>query len=744
MTCANYPRFASLVCLSILSFTARDAVAASIPDLPRSEHKIVIDGKLSDAAWADALRISLDLQTQPGENTAAPVETTALLIENGSSLYVAFDARDPEPEKIRAYLRDRDSAFQDDFVGIVLDTFNDQRRAYEFFVNPLGVQMDLTQDEITGEEDDSWDAIWDSAGVVTDQGYVVELEIPFSQLRFPHSDDALTFGVDLIRMYPREHRYRIGSNALDRNVNCYLCQVSKLSGLRDVKHGKGLEIVPTLTAAQTSSRDDPATDPLLTGDVDVDPGLSLRWGITPEITANLAINPDFSQVEADVAQLDVNNQFALFFPEKRPFFLDGADYFRTPVNAVFTRTVADPDYGLKLTGKRNNNTFGVFATEDRLTNLLLPGPFGSDSESLEINNRAVVGRYSRSFGEASTLGALFTSRQADSYDNSVGAVDGRWKINDQHSIRGQLLRSSTEYPAEIVSEYEQPDGRFAGNAYAASYNYNSRNWFAYVRSSELDRNFRADAGFVSRVDYEQQVIGLGLAWHGEEDSWWKRLQVNADWDITHDNDGRLLEREWEGYMSIRGPMQWFMEFGGLTRDVLFDDVLFHENKVSLYTEIKPRGGLFLGLWARVGDQIDFANTRLGDQVRLEPRVEWNVNEHLLFRLRSALVSLDSKNGEKIFDAQVHDLRLTWQFSVRSFLRLTIQHRDVERNQDLYIEDVQARERRVGRQLLYSYKINPQTVFFLGYSDGLEDDDDLQRLTTAERTVFLKIGYAWLP
>jgi hypothetical protein len=164
----------------------------------------------------------------------------------------------------------------------------------------------------------------------------------------------------------------------------------------------------------------------------------------------------------------------------------------------------------------------------------------------------------------------------------------------------------------------------------------------------------------------------------------------------------------------------------------------------LYTQIKPRGGLFLGLWARVGDQVDFANTRLGKEVRMNPQIEWNLNEHLLARLESSFSRLDSKDGRNIFNAQVHDLRLTWQFSNRSFVRATVQQQNVDRNKAMYVDDIDEETRKTGRQLLYSYKLSPQTVFFLGYSDQLIDDDDLDRLTTTDRIFFMKIGYAWTP
>ena len=720
------------------------AVTNEIPDLPRISGAVKIDGSLDDLAWRKALKIDVNIETNPGENVPAKVKTVAYLMEDGVNLYIAFDARDPNPKAIRAFLRDRDSAYNDDFVGVVIDSYNDERRAFEFFSNPLGAQMDLTNDDVNHREDDSWNAIWDSAGKITESGYIVEMEIPLNQLRFPAADGKQTWGIDVLRMYPRDSRTRIGATPLDREVNCYLCQVGKIRGFENVEPGRDLEIVPTVTASKNDTLDDPLVDSLQSGDMEAEAGLSIRWGITPDMTANLAINPDFSQIEADVAQLDVNNQFALFFPETRPFFLEGSDYFSTPIQAVFTRTVADPALGAKLTGKRGKNTYGAFATEDEITNLIFPGAFGSDSESLDISNTAFVGRYSRSFGEASSIGALMTARSGDSYHNYVGGLDARWKIDDHHELKAQVLKSDTEYPDQVADDFDQPTDAFTGNAAQAEYNYNSRNWFAYARHEMRDKGFRADSGFVTRVDYDQQTLGLGHIWHGEEDDWWTRMRLNGDYDIAHDDQGRLLEKEIEGYFGINGPLQSYLEFGGLSRDVLFNDVLFHENKISLYTEMKPRGGLYFGIWARVGDQIDFDNTVLGDEIRLQPRVEWNANQNLLLRLQSSLVRLDSKEGPNIFDAQVHDLRATWQFSVRSFIRLSVQYQDVERNQDMYIGQVDAHTRDVGRQLLYSYKLNPQTVFFLGYSDGHVDEDDLESLTITDRTLFMKIGYAWMP
>jgi hypothetical protein len=718
--------------------------AASVPVLPSTSSEIVIDGVMDDAAWQDAVAIPIDVQTHPGENIGAQVHTIAYLIEDGESLYIAFDARDPAPHEIRAYLRDRDSAWDDDIVGIIIDSFGDEQRAFEFFVNPLGVQMDVTQDDVVKREDDSWDAIWDSAGRIGKKGYIVEVEIPLNQLRFSRDDDKQSWGVDLVRYYPRGHRYRLSSNPLDRNRNCYLCQLQKIEGLEGVEPGRDLEVVPTLTASHSSSTDEAGVEPLHSDGADAEIGMSVRWGISPDLTANLAINPDFSQIEADVAQLDANNRFALFYPEKRPFFLEAADYFHTPVQAVFTRTVADPSVGAKLTGKRGDNTFGVFLAEDERTDLIFPGATGSDSESLDQENTVFVGRYSRSFADQSTVGGLLTTRSGDNYHNTVGGLDLSWKLNDQHRVQAQYLHSETAYPMEVVEDFGQPSGTFTGYATRLAYNYNSRNWFGFLRYNERSEGFRADSGFVPQVDIAQQVIGAAHTWYGEENAWYSQLRLDGDWYITHDQEGRLLEKQLAMRFAVHGPMQSRIGFRVRSGDTLYNDVLFEENKLRLFAEFRPRGGLFVGMRTRIGDQIDFDNTQLGDEVRLEPFLRWNIGRHLLLRYDGVFVSLDRKDGAQIFDASVHDVRLTWQFSLRSFLRLTTQYQDIRRNPDSYTEIVDSRSRGLGRQLLYSYKINPQTVFFLGYSDALIDDDNLSGLTTTDRTWFMKIGYAWTP
>lgn len=715
-----------------------------IPYLPNVTGAPRIDGLADEEFWSQGLVIELDTETRPAENTQAPVGGRVILAENGTSLFVAVIADDPEPEKIRAFLRDRDSAWDDDFVGVVLDTFNDERQAYEFFVNPLGAQMDLSLNDITGNEDDSWDAIWDSNGRITERGFEVEMAIPLQQLRFPEGDGPKVWGIDVLRFYPRSNRHRISHIALDREVNCYLCQLPKVQGFACTQPGRNLIVAPSTTVVRSESRDDPLTESLSGGSIDIEPSLDVRWGASGEMTLMGTINPDFSQVEADVAQLNVNNTFALFFPETRPFFLDGASNFESPTRVIFSRTVASPDVGAKALIRRGIHNFSIFAARDTVTNLLFPGAQGSDTEVLDEKNNTLAARYRADVGRNISLGGVATLRDGDIYSNRVVGADARLRLSDSHTIDFQHLVSQTEYPDQVAADFDQATGPFTGQATIANYRYNSRDWSWFGRYESFDKNFRADNGFIPRVDATRIIAGGNRTWY-PVDSFFNQIRVGGDWDINHRDDGTLQEKEWEGFVFAEGPLQTFMEAKYGFRDRRFEDELFREDFLGFFFEITPFAGAEAAVYVEHGDQIDFSNTRLGKRRRINPRFTLQLGRHLQLRLRHSYSQLETQADEKVFTAHLTDARLTWQFNNRALLRLVVQHQDVDRNTAVYDDpDTDSRSRSLATQLLYSYKVNPQTVVFLGYSDGAEDGDVLSRFEKTNRTLFAKMGYAWLP
>jgi hypothetical protein len=552
------------------------------------------------------------------------------------------------------------------------------------------------------------------------------------------------WGVDVLRFRPRGDHTRISNNPLERGKNCYLCQFSQIRGLEGVEPGKNLEIVPSLTASRSENRANPLIDPWQST-TNTDVGLNVRWGVTEALTANLALNPDFSQVEADVAQLDINNQFALFYPESRPFFLEGADYFTTPIQAVFTRTIADPRIGAKLTGQPGDSTLGVFAAEDELTNLLFPGPQGSSTTSLDESNTAFVGRYSHNTAGGARLGALFTSRSGPGYHNQVGGFDGLMRIGGRHSFRAQYLLSDTAYPTATATSFAQPAGSFDGAARQLRYTFNHREWYADVTYKNFDTEFRADSGFLPRVGIEQTVYEAAHVWQRSTGARpWKQIQVGTEGATTYSVDGSMLDRSTNAFVSFQGPMQSYIRFSAGPGSRVWNGQRFDGNGMSVYSQLRPRGGLSVQMFAHYGEEVDLANTRLAAERRWRPNVEWNVNQHLLLRLQHTASTLTAKTGQRIFEANLTDLRATWQFNVRSFMRFTMQRQDVQRNVAMYVDPTtQAKSLTLGTQLLYAYKLNPQTVLYVGAaSNGMEDDRTVDLMHT-NRTVFAKISYAWL-
>jgi uncharacterized protein DUF5916/cellulose/xylan binding protein with CBM9 domain len=727
--------------------------------VPRAASPIKVDGILDEPAWASALELSMPWEVWPADNVEAMVSTQALITYDDGYVYAAFRAQDPKPGAIRARLSDRDRAFQDDFVGIVVDTFNDQRRAFEFFVNPLGVQMDLVQDDVNGSEDESWDAIWDAAGRVTENGYEVEMAIPYTSLRFQRGATDQVWGLDLVRIHPRDRRRLYALGKRDRNVSGYLNQIQKIVGFSGAEPGRNLEVTPTFTAVRSDVADQTPGD-LEKGDPDYDLGVTARWGITPNLTAGGAINPDFSQVEADAAQLNVNEQFALFYPEKRPLFLEGGDFFETPLRAVYTRTVADPAWGVKLTGKEGRHALGAFVARDEQLNLLVPGPQGSSSESLEDESATdVVLRYRMDLGKNSTVGALLTAREGNEYRSRLAGLDALWRITDTDTLRAQVMGSQTDYPNDFGLER----GVIGDRAYIANYNHNTKKWGAWARYQDLGPDFRADMGFLPQVGVRIPVVGAERYWIGDPNDWYSRVTMGGDYDQTVDFDDNLIEREVEGFTSIQGPMQSYYFLGGGQRLRGFRAEVFKQSFANWFFEFLPSSRITASLGGGVSHRVDFTffdpdnsgATRQGFEVRFEPQVRFNLGRRVRLDMWHTFATLDNEDGY-LFRANLSQMNAVYQLSLRSFVRIILQYSDVRRNLDQYSlqcvdpNDCPAeRARDLFTQLLFSYKINPQSVLFLGYSDGRAgtlppplglNDDSLEPL---ERTFFVKLGYAWV-
>jgi hypothetical protein len=738
-----------LLCAVLMLAAGLGLAAEEKKPLPASQFeifpaagKIKVDGVLNEEAWKNCQVIKLPTEWTPGENTPAPVDTDCMVTYDQANIYIAFRCHDPEPQKIRAHLMDRDlmdTFIQDDHVSFWFDTFNDQRRAFQFRVNPLGVQADAVFSEQDGFEDFSWDAIWSSAARITPGGYDVEVAVPFHQLRFARSAREQTWGFSAERSWPRSDRHRMESHPRDRSSNCLLCQFNKIKGLVGISPGNNLELDPTLTVQRSDSREDFPDGDLESGKVKAEPGLTAKWGITPNLILNATLNPDFSQIEADSAQLDVNTRYALYYPEKRPFFLEGADFFLTPFEAVFTRTVADPLWGAKLTGKVGRSALGFFVAQDRINNLIIPSNQGSEVTSLDDDVFGGVFRYRRDIGNSSTLGFLYTGRSGGDYYNQVGGIDGFFRLGKKDQVRFQYLHSQTRYPEATAAAFGQDTSAFPGDALYAEYMHQTRNWFFYGSYTDKGKGFRADSGFVNRVDTRILDSQFQYTFWGKPGGWFNSIYFWLRGYRTSDHDGLLTDSRLALGMGYEGPLQSAVTVIGRLNREYYAGTLYNTDDVYAEVFCKPISGFSIGVYANPANAVDYANVRPARRLLLGPYLEAGLGRHLNLNLSHNLERLAS-DGRRTYTANLLQARLIYNFNVRAFARAILQYRAVDRDPARYSFPVDDVSRGLFTQLLFSYKLNAKTVLFLGYSGQLLGNQDID-LTRSDRTFFLKLGYA---
>jgi len=699
---------------------------------------IRVDGVLDDAGWETATVVDLPYEWFPGDNATPPVATDALVTFDEETLYIAFKASDPNPGAIRAQLMDRDligTFVQDDHVGITIDTFNDERQAFQFRINPRGVQVDATFSEIEGTEDFTWDAIWASEGRITDTGWVVEVGIPFRQLRFARTQGPQTWGIEFFRSYPRNVRHRISSRFTNRSRDCTLCEENKISGFQGMTQGKNIEITPTVTAQRFDTIDEFPDGHLQSGDEEFEPGITAKWGITPNMSLNATINPDFSQVEADALQLAVNTRFALFFPEKRPFFLEGADTYITPLQAVFTRTVAEPDWGVKLNGKEGKNAFGTYIARDDITNIIIPSNQASRFTFIDESTDTGVLRYRRDVGERSAIGVLYTGREGDEYHNRVAGLDGLVRFTKSDTMRVQYLSSDTAYPELVARRFAQELDSFRGDAFHIQYDHFARNWRGFVKYQDLDPLFRADSGFIPRVDVKTGEAQYERVIYGTKQTWYAQASFGVHGLRTEDHGGTLTDEIAEVFGTVNGPYQSAFEARVQKNREFFRGTIFDLDRQIVEFGINPTGRIRLAAFARFGDEIDLATARLGRTMILDPAIQLRLGKGLNLQLEYVRQTLDDADGgDRIFDVDIAQSRLVYQFNVRTFVRAVLQYQDFNRGA--------INEKDVFGQFLFSYKLNPQTVLFAGYDDTRFGENGID-ITQTDRSFFLKVGYAFL-
>lgn len=562
--------------------------------IPRFDKPPVIDGKLDEDLWQRAVVLKGFLQINPGDNIAPSKPTEMMMGYDSRFLYMAFRCFD-EPDKIRATVAKRDDVFGEDNVRIFLDTFNDQRRAYVLGFNPLGVQQDGIMTEGSGT-DFSVDIVMESKGIITADGWTLEIAVPFKSLRY-EAGKGKQWGIHVWRNIDRFNDEIDSWMPVSRDISSQLSQEGHLTGLEGISTERTLEVIPSVTLSETGKRVNALSlaqlaanptllDPgrILNQPIKVDLGLTAKYGLTPTVTLDLAINPDFAQVEADQTVITANQRFPIFFEEKRPFFLEGIDIFKTPIQAVHTRAIVDPDLAVKLSGKRGRNTFGLLLASDNA-----PGNFTEDERNdantppaiarfLDKNAYIGILRLKRDIGTGSNIGILLTSYNFIEKHNQLGGIDGRFKISKQKTLSFQILGSTSRRcfnePALDTHRPGPSDGCFVGYdptatnafrpgetrnyyrtgnglAYNVNYARDGRHFYYGFIGNGQTRDYRAEVGFTRRNNTNFEAIyagyqseqkpkarliswnvntnaGTNFSWQGLSQSWFEETSINVN------------------------------------------------------------------------------------------------------------------------------------------------------------------------------------------------------------------------
>ena len=718
-------------------------------DIPFVQGGLKLDGLLEEPLWRQAAIAGNFSESNPNERALPPIGIRTLMAYDEEYLYVAYIIED-DPADIRANYSDRDNIWQDDYAGMLLDTNGDGQTTYFIAANALGIQGDTRSNG--NNEDESFDLIFDSAGQITDTGYQIEMAIPFRSLRFPQADIQewrATFWITR----PREDRNTYSWAGMDRSNPCMSCQLGYLRGMANIKRGRNLEILPAVTGSQAGARDWNAPGSGFdNGRISAEPSLNIKLGLTSDLMLDATINPDFSQIESDAAQIDVNSPFALSYPERRAFFQEGADLFNTAIDAVYTRSINDPIAASKLSGRFGDWTVGYIGARDHNSPILLPF---EESSALVSGGKSVsnIFRARRSFENSSYVAGLVTDRRLDEGGSgSVMGIDGNLRFRTKYYFAWQALASRTLEANDATLSASLGDRTFdRGNHTAAldgeqfwghGINLNAgrggRNWGFDLIWEQASPTFRTDNGFVTSNDYRRAHAMTRYAVYSETSRFFNRafFWVGANRFWNYDNV-RKDESLFTGF-NIMLKRQTRLNANIFTSNELFAGVEFKGiERANINVESNFSERMQAGLRMTFGDSIyrNRSNPDMGGLMSVGARLTVKPSSRMTVFANLDHTKLRNRHtGENYFQGYIARTRVNYQFTRKLLTRVIVQYNDFSEQLDV--------------DPLVTYRISPFTVFHVGSTHRFADfpgsmgngEDDALVFQQTERQFFFKLKY----
>ncbi|MBQ14139.1 MAG: hypothetical protein CMQ17_07035 [Gammaproteobacteria bacterium] len=717
------------LCIALSPVFLSPAYAAdsgvTIPKIDREPFFTDFSGMRPGTALANSMaKVENFVQREPDDGDAATQRTEAYIGYDEEQFYAIFLAFDTDPEQIRANLSSRENIDGDDTVGLTIDTFNDQRAAFSFRSTPFGIQWDARWTEGSSRRagfDTTFEAVWDSEGQLTDQGYMVKMAIPLRSLRFPDSSEQLwrvQFGRDIPRLSERSYwpAYSIG-------IEGRLNQTAMLTGIRDVSPGNNSQIIPFIFARDVDALDPGAAGgPRFDRTAEQDVGIDAKFVFNDSMVLDLTLNPDFSQVESDQPQVTVNERFEVQFPERRPFFVENADFFATDSILVFTRRIVDPEGGVRFTGRAGNYGFGAIAINDEA-----PGLNRDPSDPLN-GEKANIGilRGFRDISDQSRVGFLLTDRELGDGYNRVASLDGRFKLTDNWITNMQFIGTESEpvFGGETTTGYQRN----------IQVNRTGRTVSTHTHFVETTTNFDTELGFENRF-FRADTSGihnrLDLSFFPEGstiNSWGANVfdvylndtkgtriyhQLGPGFNLGFDTNRFGLS--YTDYTEILRPQ----DFPGIVSNKRFDydnwQLSFNNSTLStLEFGVRYRAGKTLNLVPAAENLPAVADTS-----RIDIDVLWRPIDRLRVDNTYLLTELETREGGiKAFTNEIIRSNWNYQFTKELSLRFIAQYEETDSGPASRLKD----NKNLNFDLLLRYVINPWSAFYVGYNSNQSNFD----------------------
>ena len=681
----------------------------------------VIDGVLDETMWQNSL-IETDYKTfVPDYSKDMPYKTATYMAHDDENLYFAFKAYD-NPNLIKTSISQRDKIRADDWICINLDSFDDNQSLYGFYVNPNGIQMDSRFS--AGRDDYGIDMIWYSAGKITDEGYVLEIKIPFKSIRYASKAGNVNMGVIFER---KISRFSIQGTypALDPQQGmAFLTQTLPLRYDR-VKKSVLLEILPAITYANNRTHEDGA----YVSDDNFEPSLTMKYGITSDLILDATVNPDFSQVEADASQIEVNQRFSVNYPERRPFFLEGNENFNFASGGMFapvrsfvnTRSIVSPQVATKLTGKvGDKNIFSAIYAVDRANESLTDY---DEDPTAEVG----VLRYKRSFSQDNYLGFIGTGRYRNGAYNAVYGFDGQFRIKKANQIGAHFFNSSTR----------AVDGGDIENKGTYSFNFfrNTRNFSGHFNYVRIDEGFQSAVGIVNRTGIRKFTTSISPKIYPKQGAI-KRLDFTLYLSSTKDlasgmNEGTV-------YTSVRAtlPKSTNLSLTANRSTEIYSAQRFDKDGVSLSASSQITRRIYFRTNYSMNRGIYYGTAEQGYGRRISASLNLQFSDKLKTELNHSFSSLNnSETDSKFYDVHILRARIIYQANKYLFFRTIVQYNSLSKV--------------LGPNFLASFTYIPGTVIHLGFGsvhervrwDGTDYVEHDKYLKTA-RGFFFKASYLW--